>query len=109
MKNSKLQVPNSGDTSNSRILPFTAPDLAINRRQLLGTWNLELGALLACAYCGGTHSQSPLAQGMNWGIFTLMGFVGTVLAGIAVFFVHIVRKEEAANSNPPPPDRSAEL
>ena len=65
--------------------------------------------LFACAVCGGAHSTSPLASGMNWGIFTLMGFIGTVLAGIAVFFVHIVRKEEAANSNLLPTDRPAEL
>lgn len=65
--------------------------------------------LFACAVCGGAHSTSPLAEGMNWGIFTLMGFIVTVLTGVALFFVHIVRKEEAASLNPPPPNRSAEL
>jgi hypothetical protein len=39
---------------------------------------------------------------MNWGIFTLMGVVLTVLTCIAVFFVHIVRKEEAPAENPAP-------
>jgi hypothetical protein len=39
---------------------------------------------------------------MNWGIFTLLGVVLTVLTCILVFFVHIVRKEEKANSNPAP-------
>ncbi|MGB7769111.1 MAG: hypothetical protein WBN22_09715 [Verrucomicrobiia bacterium] len=63
--------------------------------------------LFACAACYG-KSDSALAQGMNWGIFTLMGFIVTVLTGIALFFAHIVRKEEAA-ANPPPPDRPAEL
>ncbi len=63
--------------------------------------------LFACAACYG-QSDSPLAQGMNWGIFTLMGFIVSVLTGIALFFAHIVRKEEAA-ANPPPPDRPAEL
>jgi heme/copper-type cytochrome/quinol oxidase subunit 2 len=63
--------------------------------------------LFACAACYG-KSDSALAQGMNWGIFTLMGFILTVLTGIALFFVHIVRKEEAA-ANPPPPDRSVDL
>jgi len=62
--------------------------------------------LFACAACYG-KSDSALAQGMNWGIFTLMGFIVTVLTGIALFFVHIVRKEEAAN--PPPPDQPADL
>ena len=57
--------------------------------------------LLACAACYG-KSDSALAQGMNWGIFTLLGVVLTVLTCILVFFVHIVRKEEKANSHPAP-------
>ena len=63
--------------------------------------------VFACAACYG-KSDSALAQGMNWGILTLMGVLVTVLTGIALFFVHIVRKEEAA-ANPPPSDRPAEL
>ena len=108
MKNSKFQVPNSRKISNSKFQSFVSPDLLFNRRNLLGTWNLELGTLIACAACGGAHSASPLAEGMNWGIFTLMAFIVTVLTGIALFFAHIVRKEEAAN-NTPPPDRPADL
>src|ERR1700733_2271659 len=50
--------------------------------------------LFACAACYG-KSDSPLASGMNWGIFTLMGIVVTVLASIASFFVYIIRKEAA--------------
>ena len=50
--------------------------------------------LLACAACYG-KSDSPLAQGMNWGIFTLMGVIGTVLVSIAAFFVFIIRREAA--------------
>jgi heme/copper-type cytochrome/quinol oxidase subunit 2 len=63
--------------------------------------------LYACAACYG-KSDSALASGMNWGIFTLLGVVLTVLTCIAVFFVHIVRKEEAS-TNPPPDDRPADL
>ncbi|MGH7992165.1 MAG: hypothetical protein ACREDQ_01500 [Limisphaerales bacterium] len=55
--------------------------------------------LLACAACYG-RSDSALAEGMNWGIFTLMGVILTVLTCILVFFVHIVRKEEKANNKP---------
>lgn len=64
------------------------------------TWKILLAVLLfavaatpsalACATCYGA-SDSPLAQGMNWGIFTLLGFIGAVLFGIVVFFVHMVR------------------
>jgi hypothetical protein len=62
--------------------------------------------LFACAACYG-RSDSPLANGMNWGIFTLLGVVLTVLTGITLFFVHIARGEKAQiesenNSNPPP-------
>ena len=52
----------------------------------------------ACAACYG-RSDSPLASGMNWGIFTLLGIVVSVLTCIAVFFIHIVRKEAAANND----------
>ena len=51
----------------------------------------------ACAACYGA-SDSPLAEGMNWGILSLLGVVGTVLTCFLVFFVHIVRKSEAANA-----------
>jgi hypothetical protein len=63
--------------------------------------------LFACAACYG-KSDSALAIGMNWGIFTLLGVVLTVLTCIAVFFVHIVRKEEVS-SNPPPDDRPTDV
>ena len=56
---------------------------------------------LACATCYGA-SDSPLAQGMNWGILTLLGFIGTVLFGIVAFFVHVgvksARLERASES-----------
>ena len=43
---------------------------------------------------------------MNWGIFTLMGVILSVLACFTLFFVHIARGEKAQiesenNSNPP--------
>jgi hypothetical protein len=44
----------------------------------------------ACATCYGA-SDSPLAQGMNWGIMVLLGFVGFVMTGIVAFFVHVGR------------------
>ena len=66
-----------------------------------GAWMLDVGVFFACAACYG-KSDSALANGMNWGILTLLGVVLTVLTCIALFFVHIVRREEA-QSNPPPP------
>jgi hypothetical protein len=63
--------------------------------------------VFACAACYG-KSDSALASGMNWAIFTLLGVVLTVLTCITLFFVHIVRKEEAS-SNLPPTDPPADL
>ena len=58
-------------------------------------------SLLACAACTG-RTDSPLAVAMNWGIFTLLGVVLTVLSGVLVFFVHVIRKEEKAPQDTPP-------
>jgi hypothetical protein len=55
---------------------------------------------LACATCYGA-SDSPLAQGMNWGIITLLGVVGSVLFGITAFFVHIGIKSARMNAAAP--------
>jgi hypothetical protein len=50
--------------------------------------------LFACAACYG-RSDSPLASGINWGIFTLLGVIASVLGSVAAFFVFIIRKEAA--------------
>lgn len=48
---------------------------------------------LGCAACFG-KSDSPLAQGMNWGIFSLLAVVTVMLSAIASFFVFIVRRAD---------------
>ena len=48
----------------------------------------------ACATCYGA-SDSPLAQGMNWGIMVLLGFIGAVLVAVTSFFIYIVRRASA--------------
>jgi hypothetical protein len=50
--------------------------------------------LLACAACYG-QSDSPLAKGMNWGIFSLLGVVAVVLASVATFFIFLAKKSAA--------------
>lgn len=52
---------------------------------------------LACATCYGA-SDSPLAQGMNWGIASLLGVIGMVLAGVVAFFVHVGLKSGKTNA-----------
>lgn len=55
--------------------------------------------LFACATCFG-KSDSPMAQGMNWGIFTLLGVIVTVLAVIAGFFIYLIRRENTVGNHP---------
>jgi hypothetical protein len=45
----------------------------------------------ACAACFG-KSDSPLASGMNWGIFSLLAVIVPVLGGVAAFFIYLARK-----------------
>jgi len=52
--------------------------------------------LLACAACFG-RSDSNLAQGMNWGIFSLLAVVVFVLGCIAAFFVYLAKRAAAAS------------
>ena len=56
---------------------------------------------LACAACYG-QSDSPMAQGLNWGILSLLAVVVPVLGCIAGFFVFIAKKAAAASKLPPP-------
>jgi hypothetical protein len=62
---------------------------------------LRPDSVLACAACYG-QSDSPLAQGMNWGIFSLLAVVGCVLSGIAMFFVHVSKQSAAVSPDEPP-------
>ena len=54
-------------------------------------------SVLACATCYGA-SDSTLAQGMNWGIVSLLGVIGSVLAGVVAFFVHVGVKSAKLNA-----------
>jgi hypothetical protein len=75
-------------------------------KTLVAAAALAPSPLFACAACYG-RSDSPLANGMNWGIFTLLGIILTVLTCISLFFVHVIRGEQAqieSDNNPPPPN-----
>ncbi|MGA9450772.1 MAG: hypothetical protein WBW41_05425 [Verrucomicrobiia bacterium] len=78
------------------------------RKILVAAAALAPSPLFACAACYG-RSDSPLASGMNWGIFTLLGVILTVLTGVALFFVHVIRGEKAQSSNDPAPKNPSDL
>lgn len=71
------------------------------RKILVAAVALSPSPLFACAACYG-RSDSPLAYGINWGIFTLLGVILTVLTCIALFFVHVVRREESLTEKDSP-------
>lgn len=50
---------------------------------------------LACAVCFG-QSDSPMAWGVNMGIFLMLGVTGAVLAAFAAFFVYLMRRARIA-------------
>ena len=59
----------------------------------------------ACASCFG-KSDSPMAKGMNAGIFALLVVITSVLLTVAIFFAYILRRaarlREAAAHNAEP-------
>jgi hypothetical protein len=66
-----------------------------------------MSLVLACAVCFG-RSDSPLAQGMNWGILSLLFVVVCVLAFIATVGVYFV-KRASRSPVPLPPAAQVEL
>jgi hypothetical protein len=52
----------------------------------------------ACATCFG-KSDSKLAEGMNWGILTLLFCIMGVLGAISAFFIFIARRSASLESN----------
>ena len=61
---------------------------------LLASLALQAQPVLACAACYG-QSDAPMAQGMNWGIMSLLVIIGLVLAGVASFFVFLSKRAVA--------------
>jgi hypothetical protein len=55
--------------------------------------------LQACAACYG-QSDSPMAKGMNWGIFSLLAVIVIVLGGVAAFFVFLAHRAAAVSAEP---------
>ena len=54
--------------------------------------------LLACAACYGANVDSAMADGMNWGIFTLLAVLVPVLGAFLTFLIYLIRKSEAVET-----------
>jgi hypothetical protein len=78
------------------------PGMKLLTTGLLLAAAIHPGSLWACAACYGQSSDSPLAAGMNWGIFSLMGVVVVVLGSIASFFVYLARRAAAISAQSKP-------
>ncbi len=63
-------------------------------------------SLFACAACTGGKTDSAMAQGMNAGIFSLLGVIVFVLIGTASFAFYLVRRAartpQAQDAGPEP-------
>ena len=51
-------------------------------------------AALACPVCFG-QSDSPMAQGVNMGMYFLLAVIGCVLVAFASFFIYLARRARA--------------
>ncbi len=51
--------------------------------------------MLACSVCFGA-SDSPLAKGMNMGIFLMLAVTFVVLAGFGSFILYLFRRQRTA-------------
>ncbi len=56
-------------------------------------------SVLACAACYG-QSDSPMAAGINWGIFCLLGFIVFVLGSLSTFFVFLAKRSGTVIDEP---------
>ena len=74
------------------------------RRILLAVPAIAISAVprttLACAVCFG-QSDSPMAWGVNMGVFLMLGVTGAVLAGFASFFVYLMRRAKLVADGAP--------
>ena len=69
---------------------------------LLATAGLLPVSSFACAVCYG-EPDAPMSKGLTWAVSVLAGVVVVVLAGVAVFFVHVGRRESELEQ--PPQDK----
>lgn len=51
----------------------------------------------ACSVCFGAPADHPITHSLDLAIVTLIGITGTVLGGIATFFVFLLRRGKRIN------------
>ena len=55
----------------------------------------------ACPICFGGDPDSPIAQGLNWAVFSLLGVTGGVLSGFVGFIFHLMKRSRQALGSEP--------
>ena len=60
---------------------------------LASLWAVAPRAVLACPVCFG-QNDSPLASGINYGIFVMLGIIGVLWIAFASFFIHLKRSAD---------------
>jgi|GEM_PF-1513074 hypothetical protein len=58
---------------------------------------LAAPAAQACATCFGANTNDRLAEGLNWGILSLLGVIFLVLAWLAGFFIYLAHRKPGAS------------
>lgn len=53
--------------------------------------------LLACSVCQG-EAGAPMSDALRWSVLLLLGVVLAVLAGIASFFIYLVKRSATAST-----------
>ncbi|MGH8246595.1 MAG: hypothetical protein ACREUU_09195, partial [Gammaproteobacteria bacterium] len=81
----------SGFQCAKNLRRILSPILRFGFAGLAGLAALLPASASACAACFG-QSDSPMAKGMNAGIFTLLLVITSVLLGVAIFFAYILRR-----------------
>jgi len=93
--NPHAPTPHPSDFGFRPSFGFRISAFGFNLRSLLIAAALALAQypapLLACAACYG-QSDSPIAQGMNWGILSLLAVITVVLGGVSAFFIYLARR-----------------
>ena len=69
--------------------------MKVVRTILIAAATCSPAKLLACAACYGANIDAPMAEGMNWAIFTLGAVITTVLGAFLTFLIYAIRKSEA--------------